>query len=170
MPQIEVITEINSDIHTCFDLARNIDIHKESLKHTGEIPFAGKTSGHIGLGEWVSWEARHFGLVQHLTSKITEFNRPDFFVDEMVFGAFKSFRHQHIFKQKNDKTIMIDKFYFQAPYGVVGNLVNLLVLKKYMKKLIVKRAGVLKQYAEKSAQDKQKLNLKSINDNQFQQL
>lgn len=156
MPLVEVTTEIYSDIHTCFDLARNIDIHKESLKHTNEIPIAGKTSGHISLGEWVSWEAEHFGMVQHLTSKITEFNRPNYFVDEMVFGVFKSFKHQHIFKEEKNKTIMIDKFYFQAPYGVIGSLVNVLVLKKYMRKLLVRRASVLKQYAEKITKDKRK--------------
>jgi ligand-binding SRPBCC domain-containing protein len=169
MPLIEVTTEIHSDIHTCFDLARNIDIHKESLKDTIKIPFAGKTSGHIGLGEWVSWESIHFGMVKHLTSKITEFNRPNYFVDEMVSANFKSFRHQHIFKQEDNKTIMINKFYFEAPYGMVGNLANVLVLKKYMRKLLVRRANLLKQYAEKSTQEK-KMKLSSVNKNQFKKL
>jgi ligand-binding SRPBCC domain-containing protein len=109
-------------------------------------------------------------VVQHLTSKITEFNRPNYFVDEMVFGAFKSFRHEHIFKEDNNKTIMVDRFNFQVPYGIVGTVVNVLVLKKYMKKLLITRANVLKQYAEKSTQDKQKKKLKLVSKNQFQQL
>jgi ligand-binding SRPBCC domain-containing protein len=154
MPLVEVKTEIHSDLHTCFDLARNIDIHKESLKHTREIAIAGKTAGYIGLGEWVSWEAIHFGVAQHLTSKITEFNRPYFFVDEMVLGAFKSYRHEHIFKQKADKTLMLDKFYFESPFGVIGKLANILVLKKYMTKLLKTRGEVLKQHAEKITTDK----------------
>lgn len=170
MPLVEVTTEIDSDIHTCFDLARNIDIHKESLSHTNEIAIAGKTSGHIGLGEWVSWEAKHFGIVQHLTSKVTAFNRPNYFVDEMVFGVFKSFKHEHIFKQEKNKTIMIDKFYFRAPYGVIGNLVNMLVLKKYMRKLLETRADALKQFAEKTTKDKHGMKIKLENNNQFQQL
>ncbi|MEC3907413.1 SRPBCC family protein [Tamlana sp. 2201CG12-4] len=148
MPQIEVETEIYSDIHTCFDLARDIDVHKESLKHTGEIPIAGRTSGLIKLGEWVSWEALHFGIVQHLTSKITEFDRPNYFVDEMIFGAFKSYRNEHIFKQENGKTIMINKFDFESPYGIIGKLVNWLFLKKYMTKLLKIRNKMLKSTAE----------------------
>ncbi len=148
MPLIEIQSEIFSDIKTCFDLARNIDVHKESLKHTGEIPIAGKTTGLIELGEWVSWEAKHFGFVQHLTSKITAFESPNYFVDEMVFGAFKSYRHEHHFFSKSDKTIMIDKFYFESPYGLIGKLANTLFLKKYMTNLLKKRNELLKKKAE----------------------
>ncbi|MCF7569167.1 SRPBCC family protein [Sabulilitoribacter arenilitoris] len=148
MPLIEIETEIKADIKTCFDLARNIDSHQESLKHSNEKAIAGKISGLIELGEWVSWEAKHFGFVQHLTSKITEFNAPNYFVDEMVFGAFKSFRHEHIFRENENKTIMIDKFNFESPYGIFGKLANWLFLKRYMSKLLKTRNQFLKQKAE----------------------
>ena len=148
MPLIEVQTEIKADIKTCFDLARNIDFHQESLKFSKEKAIAGKISGLIGLGEWVSWEAKHLGFVQHLTSKITEFDAPNYFVDEMVFGAFKSFRHEHIFRECDNKTIMIDKFHFESPYGIVGKLANKILLKRYMKGLLKTRNSMLKQQAE----------------------
>ncbi|TBM99758.1 cell division protein [Hyunsoonleella flava] len=148
MPLIEIETHIECDIQTCFDVARDIDIHKESLKHTGEIAIAGKITGLIELGEWVSWEAKHFGFVQHLTSRITEFESPIFFVDEMVFGAFKSFRHEHIFKEKDSGTIMIDKFYFESPLGILGHAANTLFLKRYMLKLLKTRNAVIKNKAE----------------------
>jgi hypothetical protein len=150
MSLIVLETEIFSDIETCFDMARNIDIHKESLKHTHEIPISGKTTGLIELGEWVSWEAKHLGFVQHLTSKVTEFEKPFYFVDTMVFGAFKSFRHEHLFKEVGAKTIMTDKFYFETPYGVLGEFVNWVYLKKYMKDLLKTRNKILKQKAEKA--------------------
>ena len=40
MPLIELRTIIDADIKTCFDLARNIDFHKESIKHPVEIAIA----------------------------------------------------------------------------------------------------------------------------------
>lgn len=58
-----------------FDLARSIDLHKLSTAHTGEEAIAGKTSGLIELGETVTWRARHFGVMQTLTSKVTGFER-----------------------------------------------------------------------------------------------
>jgi ligand-binding SRPBCC domain-containing protein len=148
MPFIQVQTKINADLEVCFDLARSIDFHKESLKHTDEIPIAGKTTGLIELGEWVSWEARHLGFVQHLTTKITEFESPNYFVGEMIFGAFKSLKHEHVFKGNGIGTIMIDKFYFESPYGFIGKFANWLFLKKYMSKLLAVRNSALKNRAE----------------------
>ena len=116
MPYIKIDFIIKTDIKSCFDIARNIDIHQESLKYSREIAIAGKTSGLINLGETVTWEATHFGFVHHLTSKITEFDYPNYFVDEMISGAFKSFRHEHHFKQINNKTLMTDIFYFESPF------------------------------------------------------
>lgn len=148
MPLVVIKTEIRASMKTCFDLARNIDVHQESLKHSSEKAIAGKTTGLIGLGEWVSWEAKHFGFVQHLTSKITEFESPTYFVDEMVFGVFKSFRHEHHFSLKGDKTIMTDKFYFESPLGILGKIANVLFLKRYISNLLKVRNKLLKKKAE----------------------
>jgi ligand-binding SRPBCC domain-containing protein len=148
MPTIELLTHINAPIEKVFDLSRSIDLHMESTKQTGERAIAGKTSGLIELGETVTWRARHFGIWQHLTSNITEFNYPVYFVDEMVTGAFKSFRHKHHFSQLDGHTLMTDVFVFESPFGILGRLANWLVLKTYMTKLLTKRNEVIKMSAE----------------------
>ena len=148
MPTLEIKTLIKADLKTCFDLARNIDFHKASMEHSNEKAIAGKTSGLIGLGEWVTWEAKHFGITQKLTSKITEFKSPNYFVDEMVSGAFKSFNHEHIFQIENNSTLMIDKFHFQSPFGILGELANFLFLKQYMRNLLTTRNEYLRVKAE----------------------
>ncbi len=150
MPKIEIHTYIEANKQICFDLARNIDFHQESLKHSNEKAISGKTSGLIGLGESVTWEAKHFGFTQILTSKITEFESPNYFVDEMVSGAFKSFRHLHIFQQKRKQTLMIDEFYFQSSFGFLGKLANRLFLEKYIINLLKIRNQLLKEVAEKA--------------------
>jgi len=150
MTQIELSTRINASIDKCFDLARSIDLHIESTKHTREKAIAGKISGLIELGETVTWRARHFGIWQNLTSKITELDRPNYFVDEMVSGAFKSFRHEHIFLSINGQTVMKDIFAFESPCGWFGEVVNFLFLGRYMQKLLKTRNEVIKQAAEAS--------------------
>jgi hypothetical protein len=62
MPKIELHTEIDAPIERVFDLARSIDLHMLSTSHTNEKAIAGKTSGLIGLGEWVTWRAKHLGF------------------------------------------------------------------------------------------------------------
>lgn len=148
MTQIEISTHINAPIERCFDMARSIDLHLISTKQTGEQAIAGRTSGLIELGESVTWRAKHFGIWQNLTSKITEFNYPYHFTDEMVSGAFKSFRHEHIFVAIKDQTVMRDIFIFESPFGIIGRFVNRLFLGRYMTGLLLKRNAVIKEVAE----------------------
>jgi ligand-binding SRPBCC domain-containing protein len=148
MPTIELFTEIHAPIEKVFDLSRNIDLHLESTKQTGEKAIAGRTSGLIELGETVTWRAKHFGIWQNLTSKITEFNAPYFFADKMVSGAFKSFRHEHHFSVVDANTLMKDVFVYQSPLGILGRFADWLFLKKYMTDLLMERNRVMKVAAE----------------------
>ncbi|MGZ3874562.1 MAG: SRPBCC family protein [Mucilaginibacter sp.] len=148
MTRIELSTPINAPIERCFDLARSIEIHLESTKQTGEKAVAGRTSGLIDLCETVTWRARHFGIWQNLTSKITEFEYPNYFTDEMVSGAFKSFRHEHLFFAVNDQTVMKDIFIFESTLGWLGELVNFLFMGRYMERLLKNRNKVIKANAE----------------------
>lgn len=148
MPKIELQTKINAKKEIVFDLSRSIDLHKISTEHTKEKAISGKTSGLIGLNESVTWRAKHFGIYQNLTSKITEFDRPDFFVDEMTEGAFKSLRHEHIFKDTGNGTLMIDYFDYMPPLGFLGILADKLFLKSYMVNLLEKRNKTIKEFAE----------------------
>ncbi len=75
MPLIELETRIEAPVERVFDLARSIDAHILSVRHTGENAVAGRTSGLIELDESVTWEAMHFGIKQRLTVKTVE----DFF-------------------------------------------------------------------------------------------
>jgi ligand-binding SRPBCC domain-containing protein len=148
MPKIELLTTINAPIEKCFDLSRSIELHLESTKQTGEEAIAGRTSGLIELGETVTWRAKHFGIRQTLSSKITEFDRPNLFVDEMVDGAFKSIRHEHHFTWIDDHTLMKDVFVFESPLGILGRFANFLFVKRYMIKLLRERNKVIKEVAE----------------------
>jgi ligand-binding SRPBCC domain-containing protein len=149
MPTLKIQTHINAERTIVFDLARSIDLHKLSTQHTNEEAIAGVTSGLIGLNESVTWRARHFGIYQKLTSKITAFESPNYFVDEMQKGIFKEFKHEHIFEETENGTLMIDIFNYISPLGIIGRLADYWFLKKYMKNLLVKRNSVIKEFAEK---------------------
>ncbi len=148
MPRIELRTEIKADKEIVFDLSRSIDLHKISTEHTNETAIAGKISGLIGLNESVTWRAKHFGIYQKLTSKITEFDRTNYFADEMVSGAFSEFKHEHHFTELNGGTLMIDFFEYKSPFGILGKLADKLFLKKYMTDLLTERNRIVKEFAE----------------------
>lgn len=148
MPVIVLKTNINASAVVVFDLARSIDLHQVSTRQTEEKVVGGRLSGLIELNETVTWQARHFGIVQRLTSKITVFNKPNYFVDEMVQGAFKSFKHEHVFEDTHSGMIMTDVFTYQSPFGILGKLADRLFLKKYMEELLIQRNMVIKAHAE----------------------
>ncbi|QLG45643.1 SRPBCC family protein [Costertonia aggregata] len=148
MPKIELTTKIAAPIEIVFDLSRSIDLHKISTSHTNEEAIAGKTSGLIELNETVTWRAKHFGIYQELTSKVTGLERPNYFTDEMVKGAFKRFVHEHFFSEEKGCTIMNDVFDYDSPLGFLGKLVNFLFLKRYMSNLLEKRNETIKTFAE----------------------
>ncbi len=149
MPVLQLTTIINAPIEVCFNLARSIDAHQHSTNQTHEKAIAGKTSGLIEEGETVTWEAKHFGIKQQLTVKITEMEFPNYFKDKMVKGAFKSMQHIHTFEKKDEYiTLMKDKFTYTSPLGILGAFFDVLVLKSYMRNFLIKRNAVLKHIAE----------------------
>ena len=122
-----------------FDLARSIDAHTDSMAKSREKAVAGVTSGLISCGEEVTWRAWHFGLPLLMTSRVTELEEPDRFIDEQVKGPFKRFRHVHEFSRDAGVTTMIDHIEFTAPFGPLGLLIEKLVLARYMRNLIETR-------------------------------
>lgn len=148
MPRIELQTKIKANIKVVFDLSRSIDLHKISTKHTNEQAVAGKVSGLIGMNESVTWRAKHFGIYQNLTSKITKFDEPNCFVDEMEEGAFKEFKHEHHFAELNGETLMTDIFDYKSPLGILGKLADKIFLKRYMTELLTERNRIVKEFAE----------------------
>lgn len=148
MPTITVETFIAAPIERVFDLARSIDLHRNSATGTGEQAVAGVTTGLIGLHQDVTWRARHFGIRQTLTVRVTEFNRPTSFVDVMVHGAFRSMEHAHIFETSHGGTTMRDEFTYISPLGILGRMADWLFLKRYLQKFISERNRVIKDVAE----------------------
>jgi ligand-binding SRPBCC domain-containing protein len=148
MPIIELQSIIKADIEVVFDLSRSIDFHQLSANHTHEKAIAGKITGLIGLYESVTWRAKHFGLHQKLTSKITSFDQPAYFVDEMVSGAFKRFKHEHFFEKMEAGTLMKDRFDYESPLGILGILADKIFLKRYMTKFLEQRNVAIKDCAE----------------------
>jgi ligand-binding SRPBCC domain-containing protein len=151
MPVIRLETYISAPVERVFDLARDVDAHLASSRDTGERAIGGRTSGLLGLNDEVTWEAKHLGVRQRLTARITAFARPRMFVDEMQRGAFKSLRHLHLFEPHEGGTLMIDEMTFSAPFGILGRVAERLFLASYMRRFLIKRNEHIKRVAEENA-------------------
>ena len=150
MARIDLTTEIAAPPQLCFDLSRDVDFHASvaALRHR---PVAGVTSGRLEVGESVTWEARQFGLLMHMTSKIVAMEPPNGFTDEMQKGPFGRWRHSHTFTDSPRGTLMRDVIDFASPLGPLGALVDRLYMRRHMERFLVGLNAQLQLTAERRA-------------------
>ncbi len=148
MATINTSLQINAPVNIVFDLCRSIDLHIVSTQGSNEKAIAGIMTGLIKQDEKVTWEAKHLFRTRQFETLISAMTPYEYFRDEMIRGDFKSFYHEHFFEPNEKGTLMTDKVKLEAPYGLLGKLVNQLYLKNYIKKFLLKRNLVIKQYAE----------------------
>lgn len=143
MPRLVLTTEIAAPAQACYDLSLTVEAHTSSMAASGERAVAGTTSGVMGLGDTVTWRARHFGIPFTMTSRITAHEAPHRFVDEQVSGPFARWWHEHTFVEAGGVTTMTDVVEFASPLGPLGRFVDRVVLTRYMTRLLTERNGWL---------------------------
>lgn len=67
------------------------------------------------------------GVRVNLVTEITHVREPDFFVDEQRFGPYRFWHHQHLFRQVEGGTEMVDQVSYLLPFQPLGQLVAPLV-------------------------------------------
>lgn len=149
MRTISIETTIAAPVAACFDLSLSVDAHANSMAASGERAVAGVMSGAMTLGDSVTWRARHFGIPFRMTSAITEYERPERFVDEQRRGPFQRWWHEHTFIVLSPcQTLMVDRVEFRSPLGPIGLLADVSVLDRYMTRLLRQRNAWLKSTLE----------------------
>lgn len=144
---MRLATEVRASQESCFDLSRSIDLHVESMRRSRERAIAGVTSGLIGADQEVTWEAHHLGFRWRVTSRITEFDPPHRFVDEMIRGPFSRFRHEHLFEPIPGGTLMQDIVEYRLRGGPISAIADPFA-GWYLRRLLLDRNDLIKTKAE----------------------
>lgn len=91
------------------------------------------------FGFWMPWEI----LIEKLEPYSLMIDR------QSGKGPFKMWRHEHIFKEHNGKSIMVDRISYQLPFGVVGKVIDILFM-RFIQNLVFKyRHKKTKEYFKK---------------------
>ncbi len=148
--RVELSTDIPAPIDQAFDLARDISVHERSLAQSGERAIGGRTGGRIEVGETVMFGARYLGIWWTLESRVTAMDAPTSFVDEQVRGPFARFRHEHRFESIPGGTRMTDDWEHVLRFGLIGRLMDALIVRRMVRRLLATRAAALAGEAWKS--------------------
>ena len=76
-------------------------------------------------------------------TEITHVEDRKMFVDEQRFGPYAFWHHQHQFEEVSGGVKMIDILHYRVPLGIVGKLVNWLLINKKVKGIFDYRFKVL---------------------------
>ncbi len=148
MTIIELTTQIDAPVETCFQLALSIDLELQAAKTYSIRAVSGVTSGIIGPGQRVGWKTTQFGVTVSHLSEITGYQKPLFFQDRMINGIFQSFEHDHVFQPLSPcKTEMRDLLRFSMPKWLLGVIAERLIVRARLTQLLLLRNKLIQQTA-----------------------
>jgi hypothetical protein len=146
---VEVVTLIGAERPVVFDLELDVDVHAASVPGSDETATTSTGRRRLQLDDEVTFRARHLGVHWHLTSRVTEYDRPRRFVDEQTRGPFCTLRHEHVFDSlAGHRTRMTDRVSFTVPGGPAGRACARLLLAPYLRRLLRRRAHHVGRLAE----------------------
>jgi ligand-binding SRPBCC domain-containing protein len=83
-------------------------------------------------------------IPQIWVTEITHVSKPNYFVDEQRFGPYKMWHHEHIFTELKDGGIeMHDIVSYVVPFGIMGRIMNKLIISKKINQIFNYRKTVL---------------------------
>ncbi|GAA4488053.1 SRPBCC family protein [Microbacterium panaciterrae] len=134
---------IAAPVERVFALSLDVGVHVDSMTAHDERIAGGVRSGRMAEGDIVTWDARHFGIRFRMTSLVFDVDAPHAFSDRQIRGPFAEFRHRHTFEPAPGGTLMRDEIVFRSPFGPLGRLVDAVIMRRHLIRLIDERNDVL---------------------------
>ena len=83
-------------------------------------------------------------------TEISHVKHKEVFVDQQIYGPYKLWHHQHIFKVIDEQSVsMIDIITYALPFGIIGDIVNYLFVQNKIKKIFDYRTIALNKIFNK---------------------
>lgn len=73
------------------------------------------------------------GIPINWATEITQVNEPVYFIDEQLSGPYAFWHHQHFLKEIEGGVEMMDLIHYKIPLGFLGDMMNLLFVKRQLK-------------------------------------
>lgn len=137
---------INANIDEVFDFfssPENLSIltpEKLNFKILSPTPILMKE------GQIIDYTVKLLGVNVRWRTIITEYNRKDKFVDQQLKGPYSMWHHTHEFQELNGKVKMTDTILYAIPFGILGEIVNILWVKKDLDYIFKYREKAITKY------------------------
>jgi ligand-binding SRPBCC domain-containing protein len=85
------------------------------------------------------------GLPLSWVTEITHVDEPYSFIDEQRFGPYRFWHHRHLFREKSDGIEVEDVVHYALPLGVIGRLINRLIIRRRLEEIFEFRRRALEE-------------------------
>lgn len=84
-------------------------------------------------------------LKNNWVTEITQVKEQAYFIDEQRFGPYKMWHHEHHFEENKNGILMTDKVSYKIPFGILGQLVHSLIIKRKLMRIFSFRIAKLNE-------------------------
>ena len=74
---------------------------------------------------------------------ITDYDKPNKFIDQQIKGPYSLWHHTHIFKEKNGGTLIQDQVTYAIPFGIIGRVIHAIYIQHDIKSIFKYRYKIL---------------------------
>ncbi len=105
--------------------------------HMGFIIHSGFSEGEkMYAGMVINYTVKPvLGLPMSWVTEITHVEKPNYFVDEQRFGPYSFWHHKHFLKAIPGGVEMKDIIDYKSPFGPIGDLMNIILIKGQLKNI-----------------------------------
>lgn len=105
--------------------------------------------GTPGLGYEVILKVRQFGLfTMRWHVKIIEYEPPTLMTDIQISGPFRSWNQTRTLREVDGNTELTDSVAYEPPFGFLGRLADMLVIRREITKMFAYRQAATKRLLE----------------------
>ena len=97
-------------------------------------------------GQLIDYTIKLYGFEVRWRTLITEYEYPKKFIDQQIKGPYSMWHHVHTFYDHGDCVHMIDKIDYSVSFGLIGSLVNKLLIKKDLIKIFDYRKNIIDKH------------------------
>lgn len=147
MPFYQLRTEqfIKTDINNLWDFISSPEnLKRITPEYMGFDITSDNLSGKMYEGMIISYKVSPlFGIKTTWVTEITHIREKEYFVDEQRIGPYKFWHHQHLLIEKEGGTMMQDIVSYSPPFGILGSIINKLVISKKLTQIFNYRRRAL---------------------------
>ncbi len=94
-------------------------------------------------GATIDYRLRVFGIPLGWRTRIECWEDNQHFVDSQAKGPYRAWWHEHRFSRQNGYTVMEDRVYYAMPFGILGKLLNRLLIAQQLRATFNYRAAAI---------------------------